>query len=82
MGNANASEAAGFLLRRHWGGMLRSGATTTWERNDPQWYDTNVSMTPHGQAQSPGIRTSPDGSFGGNFSADSYDDPPLVRFFF
>jgi hypothetical protein len=29
-------------MKRHWGGMLDSGATTTWERWDPQFADAGA----------------------------------------
>lgn len=35
----NASSQALYLVHRHWDGMMALGATTTWERYDPQWHD-------------------------------------------
>lgn len=45
LGSINASRAANFLVRRHWAAMLASGATTTWERNDPIWTDAGAVRT-------------------------------------
>eukprot|EP01043_Picozoa_sp_COSAG02_P052840 COSAG02_NODE_5754_length_4063_cov_16.384208_2_plen_896_part_00 len=39
LGALKASVQAGYLVHRHWAGMLRLGATTFWERFDPQWED-------------------------------------------
>eukprot|EP00966_Prymnesium_polylepis_P322996 7379218-Prymnesium_polylepis.1 len=36
------ADAALFLLHRQWGGMLDTGATTTWERFDPQFADSGA----------------------------------------
>jgi len=38
----NATEQALYLMRRQWGGMIASGATTTWERFDPQFADAGA----------------------------------------
>jgi alpha-L-rhamnosidase len=38
-GKVNATLQAMYLIKRHYGGMLALGATTTWERFDPQWTD-------------------------------------------
>lgn len=38
-GKINATTQAVYLIKRHYTGMLELGATTTWERFDPQWTD-------------------------------------------
>lgn len=38
----NATEQSVYLMRRQWGGMLDAGATTTWERHDPQSSDSQA----------------------------------------
>ena len=43
-GKTKASEQAKYLLHRHWAGMLRLGATTFWERFDPQWVSVHDSL--------------------------------------
>jgi hypothetical protein len=40
LGALKAPAQAGYLAHRHWAGMLRLGATTFWERFDPQWEDS------------------------------------------
>jgi hypothetical protein len=37
-----AADHALYLMKRHWGGMLDSGATTVWERFDPQFADAGA----------------------------------------
>eukprot|EP01049_Picozoa_sp_SAG25_P001714 SAG25_NODE_81_length_16694_cov_8.663332_4_plen_351_part_00 len=40
LGKLRATTQAAYLVHRHWAGMLRLGATTFWERFDPQWEDS------------------------------------------
>jgi hypothetical protein len=42
LATAAAGEQSLYLIHRHWSAMLELGATTTWERFDPQWADANV----------------------------------------
>lgn len=42
LGAANASDQALALVRRHWAYVTDLGATTTWERYDPEWHDVGA----------------------------------------
>ena len=42
LSKVNATRQAVALLKRQWGGMLRAGATTFWERYDPEWTDAGA----------------------------------------
>jgi len=40
LGMVGAADEAAYLVHRHWDSMIKLGATTTWERFDPQWFDS------------------------------------------
>lgn len=58
LGRANASDVSLGLVRRHWSYITDLGATTTWERFDPEWQDVGALHVDGPPANSMNDRTS------------------------